>query len=58
MMREPISLNTLARTDSAEIDRLMAAMRRETDAKLWTTEVRVTTRGGKCGVLSDEGSDT
>jgi hypothetical protein len=55
--RKPIALNSLSVSHSDEISRLLAGIRGDADATLWTADLRAATRGGKCqliGVAIDE----
>ena len=54
MPRRTIDLKALARTHSTEVDRMAKAIRRDGGDALWTAEMRATTRGGKCWVISAE----
>jgi hypothetical protein len=49
--RKPIALNSLSITRSNEISRMLAGIRGEADATLWTAEMRAATRGGKCRLI-------
>jgi hypothetical protein len=49
--RRIIRLKHLARSHSAEIKRTLAGIHRNPGSSLWTSEMRATTRGGKCLVV-------
>jgi hypothetical protein len=55
--RKPISLNHLSLNHRDELARMLAGIRGDADATLWTAELRAAVRGGKCkmlGVASDQ----
>jgi hypothetical protein len=55
--RKPISLNQLSLNHRDELARMLAGIRGDADATLWTAQMRAAIRGGKCkmiGVASDQ----
>ena len=42
-----ISLNSLTRSHSGEIDKMLSAISGNSDSTLWTAEMRAAIRGGK-----------
>ena len=42
-----ISLNSLTRSHSEDIDQMLSAIRGNSDSILWTAEMRAAVRGGK-----------
>jgi hypothetical protein len=49
--RKPIALNSLFINHSDEISRMLAGIRGDADATLWTADLRAATRGGKCQLI-------
>jgi hypothetical protein len=58
MMQRVIDLSALANSHAADIVRMADEIRREGQGSLWTSDLRATTRGGKCKTVPVDDEDS